>query len=254
MSECDHHSHTCCICEEVYDEFNTEPLPWSCSHSFCKRCLQQLLTDKEKHCPACKTGSTEHRALNTPKNVCENHVFAFWCKSCQVSVCRQCLQKDHRLCDWICEEEKIDDLKKVLKKTEHSTRKYLTDFFSRGAADNKANLSNLRGLVKRLQKSEKHFTLLEKIIPIERDAAMHRLDGLQNQPAGASVADYTTAIANTGSLRGDLIQYPKALDFTFQFKTRNSRAEDMAELRNSEDTTNDVSAKKILYVFWGTFH
>ena len=242
-------SFTCCICEEVYDEFNTEPLLWSGSNSFCKRCLQKMLMNKEKLCPACRSDPTEHSMLvkikSPPRNVCDNHVFAFWCKSCQVSVCKLCLQRDHKLCDWICVEEKIDDLMKVLKKTALATRKNLTDFFSRAAADNTENLSNLRGLIKRLKKYEKTFRMLEKLIPIEKAAAMRCLDGLQNQPAEASVADYTTAIANAGSLRGDHIQYPKALDFTFKFKSRNAAPEDITtDLRNSKDTTNDVNANK----------
>ena len=250
-------SHTCCICEEEYDEFNTEPLPWSCSHSFCKRCLHQMLTNKEKLCPACRSDSTEHSTFvkikSPPKKLCEKHVFAFWCKSCQVSVCKRCLQDDHRQCDWIIEEDKTNDLKKLLQKTTESTRKCLTDLFSRGAADNTANLSSVRGLIKRLQKSEKYFTMLEKLISIERDAAMRRLDRLQNQPAEASVADYTTAIAKAGSLLSDPIQYPKALDFTLQFKSRNSAAEDITDLRNSEDATNDVSANKSFSSFFSYF-
>ena len=270
MTELFDRSHNCCICQEVYDGFDRKPLLLPCTHSFCKSCLRQMQTNREKVCPVCRSDWTEHsidslvfiRQLVPPedrneengtkleklesstKNACIGHVFAFWCKSCQVSVCKQCLQKDHKLCDWICDEEKIQDLKKVLQETAKSTRKDLADLFSRVAADNIANLSNVRGLMRRLQKSEKCFTMLEKLIPLEKDSAMRSLECLQNQPAEASVADYTTAIANARSLCNDHIQYPKTFDFTFQFKSRNSAAEDITDLRISEDTTNDVSEEK----------
>ena len=263
-------SHTCCICLEVYDEFDSQPLVWPCIHSFCKRCLQQMLAQNDKPCLLCGRSWTKQapdspvfmtqlvhsedqneniasKPTETelpPKNVCENHVFAFWCNSCKISVCGLCLFENHKECDWIPEKNKIDELRKALLKTTESTRKDLTDFLFLGTTYNTTNLSNVRRLIKKLQEYEKYFISLEASIPIEKDAAINRLEELENQPVDASVADYTTAISNSTFLLDELFQYPTILNFSFPPKLTDCVMEEIAELKNSvEDTWNEVSAK-----------
>ena len=257
---------TCCICEEVYDEFNRKPLLLPCTHSFCTSCLQQMQTNNEKHCPICRSDWTEHSTdslifirqlvpsrvenneifsktdkIKSPlENECINHVFAFWCNSCEISICKRCLKEDHKLCDWILEEDRIDELGKVLQKATLSSRTYLTDSFLRGAADNTTNLTNVRGLIKRLLEHEKCFMSLESSIKIETDAAMNCLKELENQPAHASVVDYMTAISRTSSLHDDHIQYPNVLDFSFLFNSKDFAVPEI-ETKSAEDPRNEVS-------------
>ena len=282
MAESVDRSHTCCICEEVYDEFDSDPPPWPCCHAFCKRCLQQMLTNNEKSCPVCRSNyRTEHstdslvcvkqlvsskekkkkptsKRVNIKSSVeteCLNHVLAFWCKSCQVSVCKSCLNLNHLLCDWVLEEEKIGELKKVLQKSTNSTRKDLTDLFYRGTANNTANLSNVRGLIKRLQKYESNFISLETQISREKDISINRLKELENMSANAGVADYTTAISKSKSIRDGLIQYPTVLDFTSLLISEDFVVPEIMDSTNSvEDTTSDVSVKicQICSVFFNS--
>ncbi|XP_030296811.1 nuclear factor 7, brain-like isoform X1 [Sparus aurata] len=62
----------CCpVCHDVF----REPVVLSCSHSFCKDCLQSWWTEKEiRECPACKRRSSrEHPPVNLVlKNLCES--------------------------------------------------------------------------------------------------------------------------------------------------------------------------------------
>ena len=62
------------VCRDIFKH----PVILSCSHSFCKACLQQCWTGRptlEKECPACKTNSSqgEQQTINLAlKNLCEN--------------------------------------------------------------------------------------------------------------------------------------------------------------------------------------
>uniref|UniRef100_A0A3Q1F5U7 Zinc-binding protein A33-like n=1 Tax=Acanthochromis polyacanthus TaxID=80966 RepID=A0A3Q1F5U7_9TELE len=64
----------CCpVCHEIY----TDPVIMSCSHSFCKACLQSWWAHKEKRdCPLCKRRSTKD--IPSPnlvlKNLCESFI------------------------------------------------------------------------------------------------------------------------------------------------------------------------------------
>ena len=147
------------------------------------------------------------------------------------------------MCDWILEEEKIDELKKVLLKTKQLTRNDLCDLFFRGAADNTANLTTVRVLIKRLQEYEKYFISLETSIPIEKCAAANCLEELEKQPAHVSVADYTAAISKTESLLGDVIRYPTVMDCCLLFKSENSAVLQTDLTKSAEGTAKDVCIK-----------
>ncbi|XP_030002485.1 tripartite motif-containing protein 35-like [Sphaeramia orbicularis] len=61
----------CCpVCQDVY----RDPVVLSCSHSFCKVCLQNWWKDKPiKECPVCKRRSSKRPPCNLAlKNVCES--------------------------------------------------------------------------------------------------------------------------------------------------------------------------------------
>ena len=64
---------TCPVCRDIFKH----PVILSCSHSFCKACLQECWAGKptwEKKCPVCKTKSSqEEQTTNLAlKNLCEN--------------------------------------------------------------------------------------------------------------------------------------------------------------------------------------
>ncbi|KAF4114311.1 uncharacterized protein LOC131538713 [Onychostoma macrolepis] len=61
------------ICPVCFDIF-TDPVLLSCSHSFCKECVQQFWrTKKTQECPMCKKSSREEPPINLAlKNLCES--------------------------------------------------------------------------------------------------------------------------------------------------------------------------------------
>ena len=267
MAESTDRTTTCGICEEVYNELNRKPLLLPCTHSFCKSCLQQMQTNNGKRCPVCRNNWTGHsidsliyvrqlvpaadtpvpsrrgKTVSIPTKVCGIHRLdiEILCNSCKTEVCKRCLQEKHKQCDWMLTEQKIEQLNEILQNSVTSTRIGLIKFFSRKSGNNRVNLLKVKDLIKELQEWEKRFTSLETTIATEQEAAMSRLEDLQNQPAGASVADYTTAIANAKSLIyiDDFIQCPKVMDF-FLYKSEYSM----------EERTSDVSVKRCWVVLY----
>ena len=62
---------TCPVCRDIFEH----PVVLSCSHSFCKNCLQEWWTARPKlHCPVCKIrSSSDHPPANVVlRNLCEN--------------------------------------------------------------------------------------------------------------------------------------------------------------------------------------
>uniref|UniRef100_A0A8C0YKL1 Uncharacterized protein n=1 Tax=Cyprinus carpio carpio TaxID=630221 RepID=A0A8C0YKL1_CYPCA len=61
------------MCPVCHDIFKT-PVILSCSHSFCKECLQQFWRSKEtQECPVCRTSSRHQPPVNLAlKNLCES--------------------------------------------------------------------------------------------------------------------------------------------------------------------------------------
>lgn len=198
------------------------------------------------------------------KKVCVKSKFA-WCKTCQISVCKHCLQDAHKQCDWIlveknkqCDwipvEKKIGKLKYEFRTIMKSTSKDLTDLCLQGKADNTANLSKVRGIIKSLQEYEKYFASLEISISIEKDAVMNRLNEIKKLPAIASAEDYTTAISQATSLLHDFIQYPNILDFSFLFHSKDSAVPENFEMKpfamvKVKDECQDVEDFPLLFQF-----
>ncbi|XP_067236978.1 zinc-binding protein A33-like [Chanodichthys erythropterus] len=60
----------CPVCHEIFKD----PVLLSCSHSFCKECLQQFWrTKKTQECPVCRRASQHEPPLNLAlKNLCES--------------------------------------------------------------------------------------------------------------------------------------------------------------------------------------
>ncbi|XP_059213285.1 nuclear factor 7, ovary-like [Centropristis striata] len=60
----------CSVCHDVFKD----PVLLSCSHSFCKDCLQSWWTDKQtRECPVCKRRQSRDYAMNFAlKNLCES--------------------------------------------------------------------------------------------------------------------------------------------------------------------------------------
>ena len=61
---------SCPVCHEIFKA----PVILSCSHSFCKECLQQYWrTKKSQECPVCRKRSNYHPPVNLVlKNLCES--------------------------------------------------------------------------------------------------------------------------------------------------------------------------------------
>ena len=251
MSEPGGRSGTCGICEEVYDEFDRKPLVLPCTHSFCKSCLQQMQIINQKLCPVCRRDWSGHstdsliyvrqlvptaagtslkplnKTVSHSKNVCKNHghEFEIYCNTCKREGCKTCFKAEHKHCDWIFTKDKIGELKEIFHKSVTSTRSDLIDFFSRGSADNRENLSNVRDIIKRMDKYKKYFRSLETLIQMEQETALNRLEEFENMPDHASVAGYTMALVNVTSLLDDLIQYNKVLDNNTLLKTEEDAQE-----------------------------
>uniref|UniRef100_A0A3Q1FWM1 Zinc-binding protein A33-like n=1 Tax=Acanthochromis polyacanthus TaxID=80966 RepID=A0A3Q1FWM1_9TELE len=101
----------CCpVCHEIY----TDPVIMSCSHSFCKACLQSWWAHKEKRdCPLCKRRSTKD--IPSP-----NLRFKLFCLDHQELLCVVCRDSekhiDHR-CRPIDEaaQQHREELEEILK-------------------------------------------------------------------------------------------------------------------------------------------
>ncbi|KAI4879853.1 hypothetical protein NFI96_017189, partial [Prochilodus magdalenae] len=108
---------TCPVCCEIF----SEPVLLSCSHSFCRKCLEQSWKDKEeRECPVCRRqASSDQPPLNLAlKNACEFLVkersagesratqgecpahqagkLQLFCLDDQQLVCVECVAGDHR--------------------------------------------------------------------------------------------------------------------------------------------------------------
>ncbi|XP_045131948.1 E3 ubiquitin-protein ligase TRIM32-like isoform X1 [Portunus trituberculatus] len=129
----------CPICLKEYDaEFRRPLLLSSCGHTFCRSCVKNLVCDKATIvCPCCRHEYKDAEVDNFPVNFsiqilasstknqqkmklpsaheCQDHGVrvAFWCRSCEVPACGECLFDGHpRPTHAIC---KINDVIKEVK-------------------------------------------------------------------------------------------------------------------------------------------
>ena len=253
----------CCVCSQGYDDSDKKPLVLPCSHTFCKSCLLQVQATNRKVCPVCRSDWAQHsvdaliyirqlvpsaqttmeikkRKMN---HVCDNHAkkIKFWCNLCEISLCKHCLKDEHKQCDWIFNEEKTEELKKILQEKIKSTRNGVVDFFSRAASENKASLSNVQNLIKELQKHEKALLSLEKFITAEQDASLKLLEELENIPANSSVLEYTSATSKTSALLDDLIPFPNIPRLSLQAESKDTASSELTDsTKSSEEITSHV--------------
>ncbi|KAF4116671.1 hypothetical protein G5714_004160 [Onychostoma macrolepis] len=70
MTSLSEYDFSCPVCHEIFKN----PVVLSCSHSFCKECLQQFWrTKKTQECPVCRRSSREQAPCNLVlKNLCES--------------------------------------------------------------------------------------------------------------------------------------------------------------------------------------
>lgn len=105
----------CVVCREVYDDQNLCPRMLKCGHSFCTRCLWQLLIADDKIlCPTCRVevNVRQDGVAGLPKNfalltildvtpqqqeveslfnceICDDeHLAIFWCFNCDEDMCK----------------------------------------------------------------------------------------------------------------------------------------------------------------------
>ncbi|KAK7013344.1 hypothetical protein SK128_020444, partial [Halocaridina rubra] len=105
---------SCTVCCEPYHEKHRHPvvLP-RCGHSFCRPCIAFMVKKGCIVCPSCRMDQRVEGADSLPtefsllaislaqqvtkQESCANHgvKLSFWCKTCNVSACGECLFEDH---------------------------------------------------------------------------------------------------------------------------------------------------------------
>ena len=253
----------CCICSEGYDEAERKPLVLPCSHTFCESCLLQVQATDMKVCPICRSDWSEHSvdsfiyirqlvpsahitkevAKRKPNDICGNHAKKnkFWCNLCEISICEHCLKDEHKQCDWISEEEKTEELKKILQEKTQLTRTGLVDFFSHAASENVASRRNVWNLIRKLQVHEKSLLSLEKFISAEKDTSMKLLEEFENIPVHSSVVEYTSAISKTISLLDDVITFPNFPSLSLHAEYKETASSELTDsTKCTKEFTHDV--------------
>ncbi|XP_068215123.1 titin homolog [Palaemon carinicauda] len=105
---------SCSVCCEPYHEKTRQPvlLP-RCGHTFCRPCTSFLVQKGNIVCPSCRVDQKVEGADNLPtefsllaislaqqvhkQDTCQEHgvKLSFWCKTCNVPACGECLFEDH---------------------------------------------------------------------------------------------------------------------------------------------------------------
>ena len=60
----------CPICYEIKNSFS---LPWSCGHSFCNICTENLISN-DHNCPVCRDSTLIHYQINNESNNLKTNV------------------------------------------------------------------------------------------------------------------------------------------------------------------------------------
>ena len=252
---------SCFVCTEIYDDRKRKPLLLPCSHSFCQRCLEKMEEKNNKVCPVCRNAWSQHsvnllvyirqlvpdanktihekesKTVSHSNDCCESHWtnMAFWCNSCKISLCKHVWQKKHKECDWVFIEEKIKELKKVLKERTESTQRRFNDFFTCAERENNARLSNIQDLIKQLKKYEKALLSLKKSISTEKKNYMYLLKKFDSmsfdENMSFTVEEYISAISVSTPFLDRLIEYPKISKFSL--------------LAESEETASTASVSEL---------
>ncbi|XP_037781769.1 LOW QUALITY PROTEIN: uncharacterized protein ZK546.14-like [Penaeus monodon] len=105
---------SCMVCCEPYQEKMRHPvlLP-RCGHSFCRPCIAFMVKGGNVVCPSCRMDQRVETADDLPTEfsllaitaaqqvakleTCQVHdvKLSFWCKSCKMATCGECLFEDH---------------------------------------------------------------------------------------------------------------------------------------------------------------
>lgn len=105
---------SCMVCCEPYQEKMRHPvlLP-RCGHSFCRPCIAFMVKGGNVVCPSCRMDQRVETADDLPTEfsllaitaaqqvakleTCQLHdvKLSFWCKSCKMATCGECLFEDH---------------------------------------------------------------------------------------------------------------------------------------------------------------
>ena len=100
---------SCPVCTEIFKD----PVLLSCSHSFCKACLQQFWGTKEsRECPVCRRSSQEEPPTNLAlKNLCETFIqerdyTQMFCKGHKRKFELLCLDDQQLVC-LVCRDSKL---------------------------------------------------------------------------------------------------------------------------------------------------
>ncbi|XP_071395452.1 E3 ubiquitin-protein ligase TRIM39-like isoform X1 [Centroberyx affinis] len=93
MSSISEEELSCSVCHDIFKD----PVLLSCSHSFCKACLQSWWTEKQIHdCPICKRRSSKNNPPSGSELLCSLHSekLKLFCLDHQQTVCVVCLHSE----------------------------------------------------------------------------------------------------------------------------------------------------------------
>ena len=198
----------CGVCSEDYDTSEKKPLVLQCGHSFCKQCLLEMQTSGNKQCHECKCNWTdtsvdklafccdlvpEQLATNLeedpePKssevNSCKYHEndLEFWCKTCKVASCLQCLKIDHMECDFTSIAYAFDDVLNETKEQIILAKIGVTKKITKAIVETHRRLSNIGAAVKGLQMQEVKLIEFDTALSELLDTTLNELSEIEKTP------------------------------------------------------------------------
>ena len=216
----------CIICLSHYNEGEHKPIILHCGHSFCHACLVEIKsssTRQSTQCPTCRSpwhGSvaslpvcyqliptkselhlqpqTSTDSSSTPHKACEEHGFKiiFWCKTCGTEICKQCVAKTHKRCDFILSESAYDFLynayKTEIDKMTHKVNqqanklKSLDDKCLRNISLVNEHLLQVQELMNELVKYRGHVKSLNNMVEVNSSVIQKSLE-VEHQPSDEDV-------------------------------------------------------------------
>ena len=195
----------CSVCSEDYDASGRKALVLQCSHSFCEQCLVEMQTSGNKRCPECmcswadtsvdklvlyydlvlEQATTSIEAASEPRRSeaksCKYHDYdlEFWCKTCEVPSCMQCLKNDHFECDLDSISYVLDDVLNETKEQILLAKIGITKKISKVIYGTQRRLFNTRAAIKGLQMPETKLIEFDTALSELLHATLNKLSKIE---------------------------------------------------------------------------
>ena len=184
----------CGVCSKDYDSSDRKPLLLQCSHSFCKQCLLLMQASGNKQCHKCmcswadtsvdklafcsdlvlEKGTTSLEGATEPRRSearsCKHHDYnlEFWCKTCKVPSCMQCLKNDHFECNFGSIAYEAIEL--II-----SAKSGVTKKITKAISETQGKLCNIRAAIKGLHMQEVKLVEFDKDLSELLNATLNEL-------------------------------------------------------------------------------